>query len=906
VNFFLMGVALLLMGWDTTWGDRLAHVFSLLIALLSGLAGLGYAFGATALYGLGTYSQIAVHTALTFLIISVGLLSARPEGGLVAILTSKNMGSFMARRLLPTAIILPISLGWIYLQGQLAGLYDTRLGLALMVSSSMAAFVGIIWWSARLLNGVDAERKQALATDLHQSEERLRYVVWATKDAVWDRNVSSGEIWWNDGLQKLFHYQAGEVESSVKWWEVHIHPDDREKVVHSIQNVIETKQTLWSKEYRFECADGTYANVFDRGYILYDEQTGQVQRILGAMADITEQKNIEKALRQSEELFAKAFSSTPAGITLARADDGQYIEVNDAYLKLMGYTRHEMLNQAALELGTIAEDQAQLIRAFHEQASVRNFELHIWTKSGQLKTVLCSLEPVEVGGVACILSVMYDVTESKLAEAAQHQSEALFRALFELSPDSVVVMDPYDPNVSWPIIDCNEAACQMNGYTREEMIGKSIDLLNGHAAPVEERTEYLELLREKKSLLKAEFTHLHKNGKYFPIEASMTLIRIGDREVIIGIDRDITQRKLDEQALKDVNDRLERGLAELKERNRESVLLNELGNLLQSCPDAEMAYKIISDSAAQLFPQSQGTLSIMHLSRDRVEPVASWNTPLDQEQAFAPEDCWALVEGQPHFFDPSYNNLQCAHIPGSPMASICVPLIAQGEVLGIFHLRYFSPTVDADGKPGIEIAETEHRVVLTVADTVSLAVTNLKLRETLKIQSIRDPLTGLYNRRFMEESLERELQRAKRNQRPVGIIMLDLDYFKGFNDRYGHEAGDTVLHELAHFLTDHIRTGNLTRDADIACRYGGEEFLIIMPEASLEITARRAQQMNDEIRNLQVRYRGKILGAVTLSIGVAIFPDHGQSPADVVRAADTALYQAKREGRDRVAIAKIR
>jgi diguanylate cyclase (GGDEF)-like protein/PAS domain S-box-containing protein len=898
LNFLFLGAALLLLGWDTTLGDRLAQVLSLLIALLSGVAWLGYAFGATELYGLGTYSQIAAHTALTFLIVSAGLICAHPERGLITIITGENAGSFMARRLLPAAIILPMLLGWVGWQGQRAGLYDTALGLALIVSSSIVIFVGMIWWNARMLNRTDTELKLALTTDLRQSEERLRYVVWATMDAVWDRSIPSGEIWWNEGLQKLFHYQADEVESSVAWWEEHIHPEDRARVVRSIQDIIETRQALWSREYRFACADGSYANVFDRGYILYDEQTGEPQRMLGAMADITEQKNIEKALRQSEELFAKAFSATPAGITLTRLADGRVIEVNDAYVKMLGYSRREMLSQTEVELGVVVEDQARLMRTINDQGAVRNVEVRVWTKSGQLKTVLSSMERVEVGGVACVLSVIYDITERKLAEAAHQQSETMFRALFELSPDSVLLIDPHDEEVSWPIIDCNAAACLMNGYTREELIGQSIDVLNGRQAPADERTVYLEMLRERGNL-KAEFQHRHKNGGVFPIETSTTLIKVGERELIIGIDRDITQRKRANEALRDVNEKLAHGLAELKERNRESALLNELGNLLQSCPNAEAAYKVISESAGQLFPQAQGVLSIINAAHDLVEPVAAWNSRLEDERAFAPKDCWALRERQPHLVDKSYQNLPCPHVVGSPAALLCIPMVAQGEVLGVFQLRYPASRSQPQDKGSADLPQGEQRLALTVADTISLAVTNLRLRETLRNQSIRDPLTGLYNRRFMEESLERELHRAARKQLSVGIIMLDLDNFKDFNDTFGHEAGDTLLHELGNFVIKHIRAG------DIACRYGGEEFLLILPEASLEATRQRAQKLNEGIRNIRVKYRGKRLKAVTVSLGVAIFPEHGRLRADVVRAADTALYRAKHEGRDRVAVADL-
>jgi diguanylate cyclase (GGDEF)-like protein len=179
-----------------------------------------------------------------------------------------------------------------------------------------------------------------------------------------------------------------------------------------------------------------------------------------------------------------------------------------------------------------------------------------------------------------------------------------------------------------------------------------------------------------------------------------------------------------------------------------------------------------------------------------------------------------------------------------------------------------------------------------------MALSNLKLHETLRSQSIRDPLTNLFNRRFMEESLELELRRAARNQRPLGVIMLDLDRFKHFNDTFGHEAGDTLLRELGVLLQTNIRA------EDIACRYGGEEFTLILPEGSSEVIRQRAEALREAIKNLEVLHRGKPIGRITASLGVAIFPEHGRSGLDLLHAADAALYQSKDAGGDHVTTAK--
>jgi diguanylate cyclase (GGDEF)-like protein len=174
-----------------------------------------------------------------------------------------------------------------------------------------------------------------------------------------------------------------------------------------------------------------------------------------------------------------------------------------------------------------------------------------------------------------------------------------------------------------------------------------------------------------------------------------------------------------------------------------------------------------------------------------------------------------------------------------------------------------------------------------------LSESEARLREL----SIRDPSTGLFNRRYLEEALSLELIRAERKQYPVGIIMADIDHFKRFNDTFGHAAGDVVLVQVANSLRSHVRS------SDVSCRYGGEEFVLVLPEASLKITQIRAGQIREDIRQLSMDYDGQPLSAVTLSLGVAVFPAHGSTMDSILKAADNALYGAKRGGRDRVAVA---
>lgn len=174
------------------------------------------------------------------------------------------------------------------------------------------------------------------------------------------------------------------------------------------------------------------------------------------------------------------------------------------------------------------------------------------------------------------------------------------------------------------------------------------------------------------------------------------------------------------------------------------------------------------------------------------------------------------------------------------------------------------------------------------------------LENLLHDQCIRDPVTGLFNRRYLKEFLTREIERSTQAQQSLGIIMLDIDYFKRFNDTFGHDAGDLVLQELSLFLQ------RCVHNSEIVCRYGGEEFVLVLPESSLEDAYQRAEQLRQGVKQLNVKYNGQSLDVITVSLGVACFPEHGKTGGEAIQAADVALYRAKAKGRDRVISARSR
>jgi diguanylate cyclase (GGDEF)-like protein len=338
--------------------------------------------------------------------------------------------------------------------------------------------------------------------------------------------------------------------------------------------------------------------------------------------------------------------------------------------------------------------------------------------------------------------------------------------------------------------------------------------------------------------------------------------------------------------------------ADMASLNRQSELLGELGDLLQSCLSADEAHRLIADRGRVLFPGSCGALCLTASSRDLVEVAAAWGEPSLVERFFSPKDCWALRLGRVHALGAPSEALACPHLgQARPHWALCVPMMAHGEALGLLYLDGGTGEQNQSEGWSARLSDSQHRLARTLAEHAALALANLRLRETLQMQSVRDPLTGLYNRRYMEESLERELRRSTRKKSSLGVMMIDVDHFKRFNDTFGHEAGDSVLRELANLFRAQFR------GEDITCRYGGEEFTIILPEASMEATRQRAEELREGAKHLSTEFRGQSLDRITLSIGVSSFPEHGSAGETLLRAADSALYCAKDQGRDRVVVA---
>jgi diguanylate cyclase (GGDEF)-like protein len=357
--------------------------------------------------------------------------------------------------------------------------------------------------------------------------------------------------------------------------------------------------------------------------------------------------------------------------------------------------------------------------------------------------------------------------------------------------------------------------------------------------------------------------------------------------VLIAASRVLRQRNEAEHKAQEAAEQTRRTNERISLQNALLFRSAELMHSLELAETVDESAGVIASYLPRLLPDLSGSLYLYNNSRDVLERKAGWGSVEDEPELIEALDCWALRRGSPHGSGGGHG-LACRHADNADLARLCLPLVTQGDVIGCL-------TVTGAGL--LEAADDQRAWIGQLAEQLGLALSNVRLRVSLRQQSIIDPLTQLYNRRYLEEVLKRELARSSRSGVPLSVLVLDLDHFKRINDTFGHEAGDAVLRKVAQTLREGIRSG------DVACRMGGEEMVLLLPECGIANAVKRADAIRTAIAGGAVLHDGQRIG-VTASIGVASFPQHGNNMQVLVHAADLALYEAKHEGRNCVRVAK--
>jgi diguanylate cyclase (GGDEF)-like protein len=382
---------------------------------------------------------------------------------------------------------------------------------------------------------------------------------------------------------------------------------------------------------------------------------------------------------------------------------------------------------------------------------------------------------------------------------------------------------------------------------------------------------------------------LARSGRSFDISIAATAFNI----VVLGLLLLAVMRML--RARGDLALQMEAQAGQLTEavalttrHNRELKLVAELLRAVDAVAAVGDAGPVIARTMQKLLPGVSGTLFLLRDDDDHVlERGTQWGTPSDQPSDIDIESCWALRHGA-RYRTAGCGDPACAHYrepADAAAARLCIPLVTHDDLVGMLHLEGLAAGAEQ---------EAQERLAVTVAEQLALALGSARLRESLRRQSVLDPLTGLFNRRHFDAALKRELARARRKNVPVSLVLVDIDHFKRVNDEYGHAVGDAVLRTFAQQLRLGIREG------DIACRYGGEEMVLLLPECTATDAGSRAEAIRVALSAITPNPEGEGPERVSASFGVAAYPVHAHDAESLFWAADKALYRAKQYGRNRV------
>lgn len=498
--------------------------------------------------------------------------------------------------------------------------------------------------------------------------------------------------------------------------------------------------------------------------------------------------------------------------------------------------------------------------------------------------------------IAIIFLVNKKFAEHKKLESLRKSSETLLKGIIDGTKDFVAAIDP-----NFKYIAINEPfSHEFNRlYGLTPTIGMTVEQsLKSYPS---ELTYILELW--ERALEGQEFTITNQfgNPKGVRDDYDITYNAIHDNnDVVIGaalIARNITERVNQEMDVINAKKKIEASYGELKQYTEEITLINEMSAYLQTSACLEESLMMIKAYCERMLPTVRGSLYILNASRNYLEQAITWNLKSNTKEIVGPEDCWGLRQGKIYLHYNDSKQFPCKHVKEQDLIYpyICVPLLAQNRTIGLIYLQFEQMAGCSDNEQ-FRTIDSSLKFIENITAHISLAINNIQLRDALRTSSLRDHLTGLYNRLYLDESLPRDIDRADREGVQLALVMIDFDHFKEINDIYSHEAGDMALKQVAEQLQAN------TRKSDIACRFGGDEFLIMFYGTDANAAFKKCQILLDTVSNLKLYFRNSQLPSLSLSIGIAMFPEDGDQESVLLSAADKALYSSKKTGRHKITL----
>ncbi|WP_421852787.1 sensor domain-containing diguanylate cyclase [Oricola sp.] len=437
----------------------------------------------------------------------------------------------------------------------------------------------------------------------------------------------------------------------------------------------------------------------------------------------------------------------------------------------------------------------------------------------------------------------------------------------------------------------NEAFRRMSGYDISELVGKTPgEVLQGKDTDPNTVSKISKAIKAKQTI-RTEILNYSKDGTAYWIDITISPVFDDDGRLthFMSIERDVTDSKA-------LFGKLEETLAEERERKRERRILSQMSEWLFAAQSLEELKAVVARSMAQLFPESQGQLFIYSNSRDVLDRAACWGATSCRSHLQA-DECWGLRRGRAYSFGTSEIDFACSHVDSEEHPYFCLPIIAHGDTIGLMHINF--PELKADRECSEELNELlapAMEVAQICAEQISLAAANVRWQTELQDRSVKDPLTGLWNRRWFLDMANREVRRAEASGGLLSLAIIDIDHFKRYNDSQGHDAGDAVLKVFSACMSD------LNADDVFACRIGGEEFALICNHTDAASAERIIEGLRARLGETQLVHSGEVLPGVTISAGVAQMAP-GNDLEMLMKRADEALYAAKDGGRNRTMIA---
>ena len=727
---------------------------------------------------------------------------------------------------------------------------------------------------------------QILADEALKGEERrLRLMVEHLPAGA--AFVNGESLYLNPRVEQITGYKPSELSTLDQWFGA-LYPGRAEEI-KGLYRADKVAGFTATRIVPIAHKDGTERLL---EFAAFGDNSGEVWLI----NDVTERVDAEEKFRVLFEYSSDAH---------LLFDENGIMDCNNAALAMVGCTRKSqilgmhpaILSPDVQPDGRTSAEKSAAMDALARNQGYHRFEWVHRRLDGAAFPVEVTLTQINLGGRQVVLTVWHDQTESKRKEAEIIRAQEQLRLALVGSKLAL-----FEWTVATGEVFLSERWAEMIG-SEPGPTQTTIDALTQLVHPQDTdqvRVLIYDVIKGNSPYYEADHRFRTATGDYIWVQSHG---KVAERDVygkavrVSGTNADITHRKQAEQALNEAYEKLGDGVNALEHRNREITLLAELSNFLISCVTVEEACNAIPKYCEKLFPGEQGALYLLCASGDLLNPYASWGGPRKETPSFTPQDCRALRHARAHaMFDPQQDAV-CEHVAahGDVQPYMCVPIVIQSDVLGLLWIT-LAATESASGAGAARMKDSQ-QLAVTLSEQIAMALSNIRLREDLRQQTIHDALTGLYNRRFLEDSINREISRCKRSDKSFGVLMLDIDHFKRVNDTFGHDAGDSVLRSVAQAVQEHIR------DADIACRFGGEEFIIVLPDTGRGGAATLAERILTVVRNIRVTHNDKALGSITASIGLAMYPRNGATMKTIIQSADQVMYEAKGAGRDRLVVA---